>query len=133
MRAKDLAMTDAQPEVARRDRGVLARGALAVVVAGDDDVPAVVGLLSPLGVGVVDPGEAELASFGMLDRSGSACAPAGEISSVETLSPTLSSTGASSSSGSGDEFGQARDVGPLHGLDTLRLLGVAAEAPALRC
>lgn len=49
----------------------------------------------------------------MLERNGSARAPAGEISSVEILSPTLSSTGASTSSGSGDNFGRLEMLGPF--------------------
>src|SRR4051812_40688066 len=56
-----------------------------------------------------------MASFGMLDRRGSARAPAGDISSVEMLSPTLSSTGAFSSSGNGDNSGRLEMLGPFTG------------------
>ena len=72
-------------------RGVLAGGALAVVVAADHGVLA--GLAGPLRVVGVDLGEGESASLAMLLRNGSTAAPAGRISSVETLSPTLSAPG----------------------------------------
>ena len=49
----------------------------------------------------------------MLDRNGSARAPAGEISSVDRLSPTLSSTGASMRSGSGGNSGSEEMFGPF--------------------
>jgi hypothetical protein len=51
----------------------------------------------------------------MFDRNGSARAPAGEISSVEMLSPTLSSTGASIWSGSGESSGRLEMLGPFTG------------------
>jgi len=47
---------------------------------------------------------------------------AGEISSVEMLSPTFSSTGASMSLGSSESSGRLRHVGPLDRLDVLGLL-----------
>src|SRR5579875_1162885 len=55
----------------------------------------------------------------MLERYGSARAPAGEISSVEMLSPTLSSTGASISSGNGENSGRLETFCPFTG-STLR-------------
>src|SRR6266516_4675835 len=66
-----------QAQITRGDHGVLTRGALAVVLPGDDDV-----------------------------RAGQAAhAPAGRISSVEILSPSFSSTGASTQSGSMSKSG----------------------------
>lgn len=49
---------------------------------------------------------------GMLERYGSALAPAGEISSVDTLSPVFSSTGRSTVSGIGSRSGSAETPGP---------------------
>src|SRR5699024_7323049 len=52
----------AQPEVSGDDRGVLPRGALPVVGAGDDDV--LPGLPGPDGVAGVELGEGEVGQFG---------------------------------------------------------------------
>ncbi len=48
-----------QPEVTWRDRRMLARRTLTVVLATDDDVTGSLGLLCPLRIGLVDLGEAE--------------------------------------------------------------------------
>ncbi|KUL43651.1 hypothetical protein ADL12_07110 [Streptomyces regalis] len=60
----------------------------------------------------VEAGEGELGEFGVLERYGSAFAPAGEISSVERLSPHLSRTGPFSTSGSGSKSGRPEMLGP---------------------
>src|SRR3989442_15490438 len=52
------------------------------------------------------------AMAGTLERNTSTAAPAGEMSSVETLSPSLSSTGASSVSATGSPSGTALMLGP---------------------
>src|SRR5215831_14442761 len=52
------------------------------------------------------------AMAGTLERNMSAAEPAGEMSSVETLSPSLSSTGASSDSGTGSPSGTGLMFGP---------------------
>src|SRR5215470_19177563 len=52
------------------------------------------------------------AMAGTLERNISAAEPAGEMSSVETLSPSLSSTGASSDSGTGSPSGTGLMFGP---------------------
>src|SRR5256885_8890165 len=48
----------------------------------------------------------------MLERKTSTAAPAGEMSSVETLSPSFSSTGASSASATGSPSGTDLIFGP---------------------
>src|SRR5260370_41480272 len=53
------------------------------------------------------------AIWGMLLRNGSARTPAGMISSVDTSSPTLSSTGTSMVSGSGSNSGSGEIFGPF--------------------
>src|SRR5215468_10580490 len=52
------------------------------------------------------------AMAGMLERNTSTAAPAGEMSSVETLSPSLSSTGASSVAATGSPRGTGLMLGP---------------------
>ena len=52
------------------------------------------------------------AMAGMLERNISAAAPAGEMSSVDTLSPSLSSTEASSVSATGSPSGTGLMFGP---------------------
>src|SRR5947207_1990977 len=52
------------------------------------------------------------AMAGAFDRSTSTAAPAGEMSSVDTLSPSLRSTGASSVSATGSPSGTALMLGP---------------------
>jgi hypothetical protein len=52
------------------------------------------------------------AMAGTLERNISAAAPAGEMSSVDTLSPSLSSTGASSVSATGSPSGTGLMLGP---------------------
>src|SRR2546428_7023410 len=52
------------------------------------------------------------AMAGTLERNTSTAAPAGEISSVDTLSPSFSSTGASSRSATGSPSGTGLMLGP---------------------
>src|SRR5713226_8013426 len=52
------------------------------------------------------------AMAGTLERKTSTAAPAGEMSSVETLSPSLRSTGASSDSATGSPSGTVLMLGP---------------------
>ena len=112
-----------QPEVARRDRGVLAARALAVVrrrrprrarrrrgsaiARGRDTCRR-------------SAQNANRLIAGMLLRSGSTAAPAGRISSVETLSPTFSSTGPAIVVGQRLEVRERRDVRALDELDVSR-------------
>ena len=66
-----------------------------------------------LGIGSSTTSKQNRLISGMLLRNGRTRAPAGMISSVETSSPTFSSTGTSSASGSGSNSGRGHDVRPL--------------------
>jgi hypothetical protein len=103
----------AQAEIPQGDRGVFTGGALAPVLAGDDQVTSVVAEVGgAAGVVGVEPGESELGEFGDVGAVRQGLGAGREISSVETWSPALNRTGASRVSGSGSRSGSGEMLGP---------------------
>lgn len=85
-----------------------------VLVAGHHHVPArVFEFGGPVGVSASIWVKVNAEMAAMLERNGSTRAPAGMISSVETSSPTLRATVASSRSGSGSKSGSEAMFGPF--------------------
>lgn len=103
---------DAQTQVARGDHGMFTRGSLTVVLTADDGMTAIV-RRGTRGIGVVDLDVDELGDLGNVAAIGQNTEPAGMISSVETLSPTLSRISRSMSSGSGSKSGSEEMFEPL--------------------